>query len=260
MRVFKVCIVFLIYLLTIRANAEDAAIAELFTEQKVVGTLVISALNTGTTFVHNDARAVQRFSPASTFKIPNTLIALEEGAVSGKDEIFKWDGHVYDFPTWNQDQTLETAFKVSCVWCYQKIALWIGEEQYLNYLNQLHYGELHQPFEETLFWLDGSLQISAVEQIAFLKKLHQRDFTFKAASYDTLRKIMLIEKTPSYALWAKTGWVMRISPEVGWFVGYIETKGDTWFFALNMTINSKEDLPKRQKLLMDALKIKNIID
>jgi beta-lactamase class D len=257
---FKSVLFSLAGLLPLNANAEDAAIAQLFARQGVVGTLVISSLKTGETFVHNDARAQQRFPPASTFKIPNTLIALEEGVVSGKEETFKWDGHGYDFPDWNHDQTLASAFKVSCVWCYQEIARRVGGQRYVKYVQRLHYGELRQPFAETLFWLDGSLQISAVGQIRFLQKLHQRALPFKAAHYDTLREIMRVEQTPTYALWAKTGWATRVNPQVGWLVGYVENQRDTWLFALNIRVDGKEDLPKRQALVMDALKIKNILE
>jgi len=118
------------------ASAEDLEISRLFAEKGVDGTLVISSLKSGQTFIHNDARAGQRFSPASTFKVMNTLIAVEEKAIAGKDGRFTWNGHVYDLPSWNHDQTLASAFKVSCVWCYQQLAGRIGAEKYRTYLKQ----------------------------------------------------------------------------------------------------------------------------
>jgi beta-lactamase class D len=84
--------------------AEYQVMAKLFARSGVDGTMVISSLHRGRTFIHNDARANSRFPTASTFKILNTLIALEEKAVSGKDDLLKWDGHRYDFPDWNHDQ------------------------------------------------------------------------------------------------------------------------------------------------------------
>ena len=48
-------------------------------------------------------------------------------------------------------------------------------------------------------------------------------------------------------------------PQVGWYIGYIETKEDVWFFATNIKIISKKDLPLRQKLTREALVIKGII-
>ncbi|OIO70899.1 MAG: hypothetical protein AUJ57_07835 [Zetaproteobacteria bacterium CG1_02_53_45] len=98
--------------------------------------MVISSLKSGQTFIHNDARAKQRFSPASTFKVMNTLIAVEEKTIAGKDDVFKWDGHVYELSNWNHDQILASAFRVSCVWCYQALAARIGAEKYRAYLKQ----------------------------------------------------------------------------------------------------------------------------
>ena len=189
----------------------------------------------------------------------NTLIALEEKAISGKDEVLKWDGQIYDFPDWNHDQTLESAFKVSCVWCFQELARRVGAEKYRSYLRKTSYGTLREPFNETTFWLDGSLQISAIEQINFLKKVYLRQLPFSVHTYETLRQVMLVEQTPSYSIRAKTGWATRVKPPVGWYVGYIETPKEVWFFATNIAVRKKEDLPLRQQLTRDALQAKGII-
>ncbi|MFN3611067.1 OXA-198 family carbapenem-hydrolyzing class D beta-lactamase [Tepidimonas sp.] len=255
----KLFILFLALLWSLSAAAEDQVLAGLFSQQRLDGTIVISSLHNGNNFIHNDLRANQRFPIASTFKIMNTLIAVEENAISGKDEVLKWDGNIYDFPDWNHDQTLESAFKVSCVWCFQEFARRVGAEKYRGYLRKTAYGELREPFDETTFWLDGSLQISAIEQINFLKKVYLRTLPFSAHSYETLRQVMLVEQTPSYTMWAKTGWATRVKPQVGWYVGYIETPQDVWFFATNIEVRDKQDLPLRQQLTRDALKAKGVI-
>jgi len=256
----KLIITFVILFQGLPAFAEDQMLAKLFAEQSVEGTIVISSLNTGQTFIHNDFRANQRYSTASTFKILNTLIALEEKTISGKGDVFKWDGQIYSIPSWNQDQTLESAFKVSCVWCYQVLARRVGPLKYISYIKNSNYGELTEPFKETTFWLDGSLQISAVEQVKFLKKVYQRSLTFNPTSYETLRQIMLLEKKPAYSLWAKSGWATKAKPQVGWYVGYIETPRDVWIFALNIETKNDKDLPLRHKLSQEALKAKGIIE
>lgn len=253
-------IVLLALLSSWSAVAEDQSLANLFSQQGIEGTIVISALQSEKIFIHNDLRAHQRFSTASTFKILNTLISLEEKAITTKDDVIKWDGHIYDFPDWNHDQTLESAFKVSCVWCFQELARRVGAEKYQEYLLKTAYGELREPFEETTFWLDGSLQISAIEQVNFLKKVYLRSLPFSTSSYETLRQIMLVEKTPTFTLWAKTGWSTRASPQVGWYVGYVETVKDVWFFATNIKIRDEKDLPLRQKLTREALKAKGVMD
>ena len=93
---------------------------------------------------------------------------------------------------------MESAFKASCVWCFQEFAYRVGADKYPDYILKIAYGELHEPFDETTFWLDGSLQINALEQVSFLQKVYLRTLPFNASSYDTLRIIMLAEKTPSY--------------------------------------------------------------
>ncbi len=256
----KLIITLLVSFLSISAFAEDQALAKLFARQGVEGTIVISSLNSRQVFIHNNSRASQRFSPASTFKILNTLIALEEKAISGKDDVIKWDGHIYDFPDWNHDQTLESAFKVSCVWCYQTLANRVGAAKYHTYLQSMEYGKLAEFFNETSFWLDGSLQTSALDQVAFLRKIQQRNLPFSAPSYETLQQIMLAEKAPAFSLWAKTGWATRVKPQIGWYVGYVETPKDVWFFALNIEVNNAKDLPLRRKLLRQALQTKGLIE
>jgi beta-lactamase class D len=72
--------------------------------------------------VHNESRAKRGLLPASTFKIPNTLIALDQGAVRDEKEIIRWDGKDKGLAAWNRDQSIETAFPMSCVWFYQALA------------------------------------------------------------------------------------------------------------------------------------------
>lgn len=82
---------------------------------------------------------------------------------------------------------LESAFKVSCVWCFQEFVRHVGADKYRNYLRNSGYGKLHEPFEDTIFWLDGSLQINALEQVNFMKNEYFCTLPFSASSYETLR-------------------------------------------------------------------------
>jgi beta-lactamase class D len=236
------------------ACAEDATIAQLFRKAGIEGTIVIESLSTGRRFVHDDSRSQQPYTVASTFKIFNTLIALEEGAISGADAKFDWNGTKYEIADWNHDQTLESAFRVSCVWCYQQLAERVGSEKYREYIQQTQYGQLREPFNVTEFWLDGSLTSSADQQVAFLRQVTKRSLRLKASSYDTLKRIMLTEETRQYRLYGKTGWATRTNPQVGWFVGYVETLVDTWLFALNLDTQNDKDLPLRIQITKEALR------
>ena len=250
---------FLLLLLCHPLLAEDAQIAELLAREKLQGTMVISALYGGQTYIHNAPRAAQRFPAASTFKIPNSLIALQLGVVDSQSAPFRWDGTPYSIANWNQDQTLESAFRVSCVWCYQQLARKVGKAAYRDWLPRIGYGELREPFTLSTFWLDGSLTISALEQVVFLKQVYRRQLPFSAASYDTLRTIMRSEQTADFTLYAKTGLAGGRQPKIGWYVGYVETLDDVWFFATNLDINDDLALPLRLSVTHAALRSKGVL-
>jgi len=260
-RIFPI-LALLMFTLASSAFAEDADIAQLFTGKNVQGMMVISSLDGTITYSHKDESAATRMLPASTFKIPNTLIALEEGALADEKQVWKWDGTDRGVAAWNKDQTLESAFKSSCIWCYQELARRVGTERYNAWLTKLQYGNSQAGPQVDNFWLEGDLRISAVEHITFLKRVYRREFHFKPASYELLKKLMVIEQTPGYTLRAKTGWAgfgVPTAPQIGWYVGYVETKTDVWFFAMNMNIAKPADAGLRQKLVMEVLKVKGII-
>jgi beta-lactamase class D len=239
--------------------ADDPDLARIFAAEQITGTMVITKLDGSRRYVYNAERAGRRLPAASTFKIFNSLIALEERVIAGADDVFKWDGTKHWMEDWNRDQTLRSAYKLSCVWCYQELARRIGPERYRVHLGRAKYGHLDQRFELTTFWLDGSFQVSALEQVEFLRKVIERKLPYRADSYDTLRQIMLMEEGEGYALRAKTGWATRIDPDVGWYVGYVERADGVWIFALNMEVRSDGDLPTRLRLARAGLQAKGIL-
>lgn len=239
-------------------KAEGDGLAKIFSKRNAEGTIVISSLDGRTEYFSNKARSEKRFLPASTFKIPNTLIALEESVIANEKEIIKWDGEDKGWSPWNKDQSLETAFPLSCVWFYQELAKRVGNSKYLTHLDKLHYGNKITGPDVTKFWLEGDLKISAREQIDFLKKLYKDQLPYKNEHLKILKKIMIVEETTQYVVRAKTGWAMRIKPQLGWYVGYVETHGQVWFFATNIDIEKKSDSTYRKEITMEALKFKGI--
>jgi beta-lactamase class D len=122
-------------------------------------------------YTSNDfRRAKERFLPASTFKIFNSLAALESGVIKDQDEIIKWDSIPRGWEKWDMDHNLRSAIKYSAVWFYQELARRIGEEKMRSYINKTGYGNKNIEGGIDLFWLQGELKISAMEQIEFLKK------------------------------------------------------------------------------------------
>lgn len=240
--------------------AEDASIAQLFDNEKVKGTMLIESLDGTERYVYNDKRAHMPLLPASNFKIPHTLIALEEGVVSA-NSVIVWDKVERSVRAWNQDQDLASAFKSSCVWCYQFFARHIGIEKYNVYLQKLHYGNERTGMDVERFWLDGDLRISAYEQIVFLKKVYYNDLPFRQEHIDFLKAIMVDEQEKNYTIRAKTGWaVPKEGEHHGWYVGYVQSSKGVYFFATNLITPSADVLPLRKRLTLEALKSKGILE
>ena len=233
----------------------DPSIGQVFSKYELTGTIVVSSIESNQSFTHNKPRAVASYSPASTFKIFNSLIALEENLANNKDELFVWDETSRSIESWNQNHTLKSAFVASCVWCFQSLAEKIGPERYRKHLGDAGFGSLNDSFNVTEFWLDGSLKISAAGQVDFLKRLIRQSLSYSATSYEELEDVMLREATDSYQLRAKTGW----TGSIGWFVGYVETSDDTWVFALNADVKDINLMLILPNITKEILKAKGII-
>lgn len=228
---------------------------------EVEGTLVLYDLKKERFIVHNAEDAAKPFTPASTFKIANSLIGLETGVASDASFTIAWDSVMRDIPTWNQDQDLSSAFRYSAVWYYQELARRIGESQMKSYLQKLAYGNADISSGVDQFWLSGSLQITALQQVDFLTRLYTNQLPVSSRSIEILKEIMVEKETPEYVLRSKTGWGNQAGKEVGWYVGYFETSDNVYLFANCIFTEDKdnEDFLSARKeivaLIMDELKL-----
>lgn len=236
----------------------EETITQVFEEMKVEGCLVILDQNTGQRYLHNPMRAGEEFLPASTFKIPHTLIGLETDKVS-ISETFPWDGTERSNAQWNQEQTLASAFEYSTVWVYQEIARRIGEEEMQLKLDYLGYGNGDISGGIDQFWLTGGLRISAIDQVQFLQRLVARSLPLKPSTYDQALPIFLEEETKEYRLFGKTGWANHPDPNIGWYIGWVERGEESYFFALNIDIENSEDADKRKSIVRSILSDNGIL-
>ena len=200
------------------------------------GTFVLVDLKRDHFLRYNPERAAQRFLPASTFKILNSLISLETGVIPDENTVIKWNGTSYNIPSWNQDHTLKTAMANSVVWYYQELARRVGQERMQKYVDAVGYGNHDISGNIDSFWLDGGLRISADEQVEFLKRLYQDELPFAQRNLDIVKDILVLEKTPLAQLSGKTGTQLRVKPSVNWFVGYVEKDGNVYIFATNLEL------------------------
>ena len=190
--------------------------------------------------VFNEARAKQGFLPASTFKIANALIGLELGSITDEKEVFHWDGKPKPIGAWERDHTLDTGMRESTIWMFQEIARRTGKERMKEWLDRLDYGNRDIGGGIDLFWLQGSLRVSAMEQVDFLRKLAEGELALSQRSQRLVRNALAIEKTSAYTLYAKTGTANPVKNPVSWWVGWVEKKGrPVAYFAMNFTPTAK---------------------
>lgn len=219
----------------------------------------------GDKYYSNNFRwAKKGYLPASTFKITNSIIALETGIVENDSTIFKWNGEKRRLVNWEQDLIFRDAFHFSCVPCYQEVARKIGVKKMTQYLDKLEYGDMKVDSTNIdLFWLEGESRINQFQQINFLKRFYQSELPISKQTELIMRRLMVIDKNNQYAVSGKTGWSIRNGNNNGWFVGYIESQNKTYFFATNIEPKKQFDMNLfpmiRKDVTYKALKKMNII-
>lgn len=202
--------------------------------------LVIYNRSSGTVVNIDPKRSARRLSPYSTFKIYNTLIGLKLGLIPETDvPWYKWDGVHRDIEGWNRNLTLREAFQASAVPAYQILARQIGFERMKKYIDEINYGTKDISAGIDVFWLNPekgtSIKISADEQVTILNKLLDGQLPFSEKNVEILKDVMKVTKTEKGTLYGKTGSGRNSEGSLGWFVGFLESKGTTYVFACNIT-------------------------
>lgn len=192
------------------------------------------------------------------------MLALLEGVATGPDHVFTWDGVDRGLAAWNRDQTFRSAYQNSTVWVYQSIARKVGLKKMQEALDGLDYGNRVIGGKIDQFWLDGTLKISALEQVEILRRLWDR-------KHGAVREILLEEETPQYRLFAKSGWQGAVSlPDAKWigfvgpkqlglYVGALEVGSAKYIFALNLDIQKAADAAARKRIALSILRDEKIL-
>ena len=135
-------------------------IESVFKKRGINGCFILHDVENDTSIIYNQPRTVQQFLPASTFKIPNSLIALECGVIEDEYEIIPWDSIERFVPAWNKDHNLRTGIKYSVVWFYKELARRIGAGRMQSWVDEMDYGNRKIGDEIDNFWLINDLRIS----------------------------------------------------------------------------------------------------
>ncbi len=247
---------------TLKVSTTSIDFGRVFKELGVEGSIVIYDQSSNKFYEHNTPRNSRAFFPASTFKIFNTLVALETGVIRDEVTVLTWDGirrklAGLEIDAWYRDTNLRQAFKDSTIWFYQVLARKAGQERMQNFINQAGYGnqQIGKPENIDKFWLEGPLQITPKQQIEFLQKVYYEKLPFSKRSFNLLKDIMIIEQTPTYILRGKTGWIDSTKPNIGWFVGYLEQNNKVYFFATNIDMPNPNIAANRIKITRRCLQM-----
>lgn len=233
---------------------ERPALGRFFEAAGTSGTIVVRDVTAEKTIVYNGDRAEKPYLPASTFKIPAALIALETGVVKdAHKDVLPWNGIEWIVSACNADQTLATAVARSCMPIFANLGKRIGDARLNSRLAAFDYGN-HDASGAYPYWIEGNLRISALQQIDFLDRLRRGVLPVSPAHMETVRGILIIEKGDGYVLRGKTGWAMSPEPDVGWLVGWVERGGNAYLFALNLDIAERAQADARLSIAKAVLK------
>ena len=228
--------------------------------QGLQGTFVLYDESAAQYSVYNQAQSEKRLTPCSSFKIYNSLIALETGVVGDEKRVIAWDGQASSIPAWNRDHTMASAIQNSVVWYYQVLAEQIGPQRMQQYLDAILYGNRDISGGISRFWLHSSLAISAYEQVELLRRLYLDDLPFSPRNMAIVRKMIIQSEEDGVKLSGKTGSAFIGGQfTVGWFVGAVERDQRRYFFAVNIEGEKAASGANARNIAVNVLKHLSIL-
>ncbi|MBX9388158.1 penicillin-binding transpeptidase domain-containing protein [Streptomonospora nanhaiensis] len=228
-----------------------------FTDAGVNGTFVAYDSGTGEMTVVNPEEMDERVRPASTFKIPNSLISLQAGAVEDADEVVPYGGEPQRVDKWEHDMSMREAIRISALPIFQELARRVGHEDMASWVERFDYGnaDIGGPERIDRFWLHGPLEISAAEQALFLDRMVAGDLPVDEAHVETLHSMVRqdIGDAEGRELYWKSGWADGPELMPGWMVGWVADGEDVTTFALRLEMESDSHADLREPMTRELL-------
>ena len=226
---------------------------------KFEGSFVLYDLGNDAWSIHDIDHATLRVAPNSTYKIYTALFGLEDGVITPENTFIAWDGKNYPFDTWNTDQTLPSAMRNSVNWYFQSLNEQLGAPSVNEYMQQLKYGNENMSGDFSSYWMESSLKISPIEQVELLTKLQNNSFGFAPENINAVKDALCLSSSDAGTFYGKTGTGRVDGQDVnGWFIGYIETADNTYFFAANIGADSDATGGSAEEIAMSILSDMNI--
>lgn len=209
-----------------------------------------------TAIIHEDGDCKTRYGAQSTFKIPLAVMGFDSGILNGAHS-----------PVWPYDPRYETNReeerrpadparweKDSIVWYSQALTKKLGMRKFKSYVDKFNYGNKDVSGDPgknnglTNAWLSSSLQISPVEQVAFIRAFLRRKLGVSDSAYRLTKEIIPRFYADGFAVHGKTGTGFKRTADgtidrnlqQGWFVGWAEGMGKKIVFAKFIADDKKE--------------------
>ena len=223
------------------------------------GSFVLYNLENDAWSIHDMEHATLRVAPNSTYKIYDALFGLEEGVITPENSFIAWNGETYPFEAWNADQTLQSAMNSSVNWYFQTVDEQLGASDVYSYVQKIGYGNENMSGDFSSYWMESSLEISPIEQVELLTKLQNNSFGFAPENINAVKDAIRLSSSDTGTLYGKTGTGRVNGQDVnGWFIGYIETADNTYFFATNISADSDATGGNATEITMSILSDMNI--
>ncbi len=218
------------------------------------GSFVLYDLKKDLWTIHDFENATLQVSPNSTYKLYDALFGLEEHIITPNNSFFAWNETLYPFEAWNKDQTLQSAMQSSVNWYFQTIDEQLGKNRIQNYIKKIGYGNETISGDFSTYWLESSLKISAIEQVELLIKFYQNTLGFSLENTNIVKESLLLSTSENKTFYGKTGTGRIDGKDInGWFIGYVETLDNTYFFATNIRASSNATGSCAAELTMSVL-------
>jgi beta-lactamase class D len=243
--IIAIVLFILAWLLGLPVRAQSAPLADIHC------TLIQDAQSGAT--LYQDGVCDKRVSPASTFKVPLALIGYDAGILRDartpswdyKPEFkaVKRDRKTVDPTIWERD---------SIIWYSREITRRLGSKSFSGYVTKFGYGNADVSGSAgkndglTNSWVDSSLEISPVEQTAFLRHLLAGKMPVSAKAHEMTEAIIPSFRAGDWTVQGKTGSTRlgESKQSLGWFVGWAEKSGRRIVFARLVVDAKRGDTPK----------------
>ncbi|GED69847.1 BlaR1 family beta-lactam sensor/signal transducer [Brevibacillus reuszeri] len=209
--------------------------------------------------IYNKQNSERRVSPDSTYKIYIGLFAFETGIITKDNSTLAWNGEVYPYASWNKNQNVKSAMESSVSWYFEELDKKMNLKSLQTYLKQLSYGNENLSGGLGQYWIESTLKISPVEQVLLLKSLYTNQLGFHEKNIQAIKETIQLEEKDGAKLSGKTGTGTVNDKTVnGWFIGYVEKEGNTYFFATNIQNEDHSNGSKAAQIALSILKNKGI--